>query len=109
MSSSLSFKGKYFLHSGDSYYQSGEIVEQIGDILLLKIGNMGVVSDTARPIGALIAVSVNSILEEFKDSNGNASCDWLFFLTEIELQAYIDWWTNPKLGGDEQPPVKQLN
>ena len=91
MTNAATFKGKFFLHSGRTHYQHGKVVNQIGEVLLLRN------TTHADPLCSLplMAIHINSVLESFGNDD-SPSCEWAFFNSESDLRSYLDWVERPE-------------
>ena len=78
--------GKFFFCSGAEYSQSGEVVDALGeDIVLVKFDKREGV-----PPGAISAFDVSSLLAAL-NPNGTLDSTWEFFATRKELDVWMTW------------------
>jgi hypothetical protein len=85
----MSLVGKFFSHFGKEYHQTGQIVEQIDDEMLL------VRFDKCEHIPSGMVVIPASSMVTKMDKEGAPEVEWEFFGTRAELDAWIAWLDAP--------------
>ncbi len=80
----MNIVGKFFFHCGKEYCQSGEVVEQVADdVVLVRI-------DRCEHIpSSLIALRTSEMMSTMVD--GAPEGGWEFFATRADLDAYMEW------------------
>lgn len=85
----MSLVGKFFLHSGADYYQTGEIIERAEPgYVLLKFDS----TSDAPPHIKLFCVDA---LSTDMPDEGYPNIDWQFFTSRKELTEYVKWMETP--------------
>jgi hypothetical protein len=83
----MSLVGKFFLHCGEKYLHTGEIIDQITPEIVLVRFEKG---SSDVPDNSSIAIPVSEFVSTM-DSNGCPSAEWEFFDSRKELDKYQEW------------------
>ena len=93
--------GKFFLHSGADYYQTGEILEKAAPgFYFLKF-------DGHNDAPAAVKLFCIEDLATEMEADGSPDIEWQFFLTRQELDDYVLWMETPS--EKSKPKVVKLH
>lgn len=79
--------GMCFLHNGAEYFQTGTIIEDVGDVLLLELDQL---SDKNPNPPSLLPVRKIDVTQSV-EPEGGFGCEWLLFRSRQELDDYMAW------------------
>ena len=88
----MSLVGKFFLHCGEKYLQTGEIIDQITPETVLARFDKN--SDVDVPNNSSIVLSVSEFVSTM-DSDGCRNAEWEFFDSREELDKFQEWLDQP--------------
>lgn len=82
--------GKFFMHFGKEFCQTGQVVEQVTpDTLLVRTDHC------CHAVAAVMLVIKFSDMITKYDDEGIPEKEWQFFDTRDDLQAFVDWLDKP--------------
>jgi len=101
----MSFTGKFVYYYGDDGCQKGEIVDHIGDLVLIRWDRMRGDFDPHDPAMVCVAVS-EMVMNVEKDEYPK----WEFFMTRAELDAFNSMQhDHDDDSPDDKPPLTVVN